>query len=263
MYQQHHALANRNQLHHRPTYLNSPLESYPSYLQHNYSQQQQQIVLPPPQSSLPAIPITNSSSSMPSSSPSLLLSSPSATTSSQNGVQQPQINQTKSNSTSSISDRNCLGREKESKNCKSVGFKVPTGKEGSMKYRILARPYEKDGRRKSPVMDKATIVRSTTNNNTPTNFTKSSLIELGNGELKRVEDMRTEDFALSVEKSPGMKLVDSTVNKIMKGPHNVIITFSYGVNRSAVSFLNVLFIINWFESLVKLGESYDLCSSQG
>lgn len=48
--------------------------------------------------------------------------------------------------------------------------------------------------------------------------------------------MRTEDFALSVEKSPGMKLVDSTVNKIMKGPHNVIITFSYGVNRSAVSF---------------------------
>lgn len=97
---------------------------------------------------------------MPSSSPSLLLSSPSSTTSSQNGgVTQPQINQIKSNSTSSISDRNCLSREKETKNGKSVGFKVPTGKEGSMKYRILARPYEKDGRRKSPVMDKATIVR--------------------------------------------------------------------------------------------------------
>lgn len=229
---QHHALANRNQLHHRPNYLNSPLESYPPYLHNNYSQQQQQqIVLATQQSSLPAIPITNSSSSMPLSSP------PSSTTSSQqNGVQQPQINQIKSNSTSSISDRNCLNREKEIKNSKSVGFKVPTGKEGSMKYRILARPYEKDGRRKSPVMDKATIARSTTNNNTPTNFTKHSLIELGNGELKRVEDMRTEDFALSVEKSPGMKLVDSTVNKIMKGPHNVIITFSYGVNRSAVSF---------------------------
>lgn len=243
---QHHALANRNQLHHRPNYLNPPLESYPSYLHNNYSQQQQQqIVLAPPQSSLPAIPITNSSSSMPLSSPSSILSSPSSTasSSSQNGVQQPQINQIKSNSTSSISDRNCLNREKEIKNSKSVGFKVPTGKEGSMKYRILARPYEKDGRRKSPVMDKATIARSTTNNNTPTNFTKHSLIELGNGELKRVEDMRTEDFALSVEKSPGMKLVDSTVNKIMKGPHNVIITFSYGVNRSAVSFFFFNFLI--------------------
>lgn len=35
-------------------------------------------------------------------------------------------------------------------NTDSLGFKVPSGKEGSMKHRILTRPYDKDAKQRSP-----------------------------------------------------------------------------------------------------------------
>lgn len=68
---------------------------------------------------------------------------------------------------------------------------------------------------------------SSSNNSAPTNFTKGSLIELYNGELRRVEDMRTEDFILSSNKNPELKLAETTVVKISQLPSNVLITFTY------------------------------------
>lgn len=77
------------------------------------------------------------------------------------------------------------------------------------------------------------------NNNTTTqNFTRGSLIELANGDIKRVEEMRTEDFILSAEKSSELELADSTVVKLTQSSTNnqiVFITFSYDNNRSKVS----------------------------
>lgn len=87
-------------------------------------------------------------------------------------------------------------------------FKVPSGR---------TKPYDKDLRKNSSLI-----------------FKKTSLIELENGDLKRVEDMRIEDFAESAERSAEMKLTDSTVNKIMKGPKSVLVTLSYDINRPSI-----------------------------
>lgn len=65
---------------------------------------------------------------------------------------------------------------------------------------------------------------------------KGSIIELANGEFKRVEDMRTEDFILSVKNSSKLELKDSTVVKITPTVNQtMIITFSFDNNRSQVS----------------------------
>lgn len=64
-------------------------------------------------------------------------------------------------SQSTSSNGVCVGGL-DGRNSKHVGFKVPSGKEGSMKHRILTRPYgEKNGiRRKSPnSIDKYALVR--------------------------------------------------------------------------------------------------------
>lgn len=78
--------------------------------------------------------------------------------------------------------------------------------------------------------------RSPLGNNSLLNFTRGSLIELSNGSLRRVEDLRTEDFILSAEKSQDLQLADSTVVKILSTNNNtyVMITFSYDNNRSKV-----------------------------
>ncbi|XP_001950618.2 serine/threonine-protein kinase pakB isoform X2 [Acyrthosiphon pisum] len=69
------------------------------------------------------------------------------------------------------------------------------------------------------------------------NFTKGSLIRLANGNIKKVEDMRTEDFLNSVENSDLHRIDPSTVVRIepvtdsaVKG--NIKITLSYGDQRN-------------------------------
>lgn len=79
------------------------------------------------------------------------------------------------------------------------------------------------------------------NNNNCTNFTKGSLIELATGELKRVEDMRAEDFIVSSNKNPDLQLADTTVVKISTSPlQSVVVTFVY--NNVRVSFFPVSFL---------------------
>ncbi|XP_055622653.1 ataxin-1 [Toxorhynchites rutilus septentrionalis] len=112
-------------------------------------------------------------------------------------------------------------------------FKVPSGKEGSLKHRILTRPVsERDAKRRSPTTKSSTIFRPFENGST-TNFTKGALIQLA-GECKRVEDVRTEDLVQTAEKSSELRLAESTIVKITPRNNNVIITFSYDNNRSKI-----------------------------
>lgn len=68
--------------------------------------------------------------------------------------------------------------------------------------------------------------------NGTSNFGKGSLIELSTGELKRVEDMRTEDFVISSSKNPNLQLIDTTVVKVTPQSKNmVVITLSYNNNN--------------------------------
>lgn len=129
-------------------------------------------------------------------------------------------------------------------------FKVPSGKEGSLKHRILTRPEEAkpldlqkppDGRKRlvaatsPPRSPKKTL----NNNIVPGNFAKGSLIQLYNGELRKIEDMRTEDFVMSAERSPELRLAESTVVKIEENPHsgNSTITLTYNQRRAQVRIL--------------------------
>lgn len=71
------------------------------------------------------------------------------------------------------------------------------------------------------------------------NFIRGSLIELSNGQLRKVEELRTEDFVMSAEKSDSLQIEDSTVVKIHQPSslsNFVIITFSYENNKSKVNF---------------------------
>lgn len=129
-------------------------------------------------------------------------------------------------------------------------FKVPSGKEGSLKHRILTRPDANKAKRRvvPPSATTAEIQTSVTtnnnninnNNNTHTpSFNKGSLIQLANGELKRVEDMRTEDFVMSAERSPALRLDPSTVVRIEPSTANKgfnLLTLSYGEHRTQVSY---------------------------
>lgn len=71
----------------------------------------------------------------------------------------------------------------------------------------------------------------------PPFFMKGSIIQLADGELKRVEDLRTEDFVQSAEVSGELKIDSSTVERIecSRTPNAVIIQFSVGENKAQVS----------------------------
>lgn len=154
---------------------------------------------------------------------------------------------------------------KSPKKISSETFKVPSGKEGSLKHRILTRPapsasvvsdcVKKQVSPTSTVTSPTAVVSQssnsggsaavssprTINNNTiiPMGFGRDSLIRLATGELKRVEDMRTEDFVKSAQQCPELRLADSTVVKIESNGNvgTARITLSYNQNRTQVIFL--------------------------
>lgn len=135
-------------------------------------------------------------------------------------------------------------------------FKVPSGKEGSLKHRILTRPEDANRNVIAPLdLQKTTEIprkrlnaaasspppRSpkkalNNNNSVPGNFTKGSLIQLASGELRRIEDMRTEDFVSSADHSLELRLADSTVVRIEENhtTGNATITLSYNQRRTQV-----------------------------
>nr|CAH7731547.1 unnamed protein product [Callosobruchus chinensis] len=131
----------------------------------------------------------------------------------------------------------------------AAAFKVPSGKEGSLKHRILIRPEDNvrtgpldlqkppEGRKRlQATMSPPRSPKRTINNNTVSgNFTKGSLIQLHNGEFRRIEDMRTEDFVMSAERSPELRLAESTVVRIEEGQSGTAtITLTYNQRRAQV-----------------------------
>ncbi|XP_030765841.1 proteoglycan 4 isoform X1 [Sitophilus oryzae] len=133
----------------------------------------------------------------------------------------------------------------------SPSFKVPSGKEGSMKHRLLTRPEDAIARngpldlQKPPAEGRKRLgatmspprspKRALNNNAAPGNFQKGQMIQLANGEFKRIEEMRTEDFIQSAEKSPALRLAESTVLKIEEGREgHVTVTLAYNQRRAQV-----------------------------
>ena len=80
----------------------------------------------------------------------------------------------------------------------------------------------------------------------PPHFTKGSIIQLGNGELKRVEDLRTEDFVTSADISSDLKIDSSTVVKIEENQERgtALLGFSVGEHRIQVIYLVFSRILN-------------------
>ncbi|XP_038246452.1 ataxin-1 isoform X1 [Dermochelys coriacea] len=72
----------------------------------------------------------------------------------------------------------------------------------------------------------------------PPYFMKGSIIQLANGELKKVEDLKTEDFIQSAEISNDLKIDSSTVERI-EDSHNpgiAVIQFAIGEHRAQCHF---------------------------
>ncbi|XP_042294356.1 ataxin-1-like [Sceloporus undulatus] len=71
----------------------------------------------------------------------------------------------------------------------------------------------------------------------PSHFMKGAIIQLATGELKRVEDLQTQDFVRSAEVSGGLKIDSSTVVDIQESPWQGLVTlhFVVGEQQSKVS----------------------------
>ncbi|KAJ7311804.1 hypothetical protein JRQ81_006113 [Phrynocephalus forsythii] len=71
----------------------------------------------------------------------------------------------------------------------------------------------------------------------PSHFMKGAIIQLATGELKRVEDLQTQDFVRSAEVSGGLKIDSSTVVDIQESPWRGLVTlhFVVGEQQSKVS----------------------------
>lgn len=71
----------------------------------------------------------------------------------------------------------------------------------------------------------------------PSHFTKGAIIQLATGELKRVEDLQTQDFVRSAEASTGLKIDSSMVVDIRASsqkPGLVALRFAVGERQSKV-----------------------------
>ncbi|KFO24661.1 ataxin-1-like [Fukomys damarensis] len=76
-----------------------------------------------------------------------------------------------------------------------------------------------------------------TSSHLPSHFMKGAIIQLATGELKRVEDLQTQDFVRSAEVSGGLKIDSSTVVDIQESqwPGFVMLHFVVGEQQSKVS----------------------------
>ncbi|KAL0279148.1 UNVERIFIED_CONTAM: hypothetical protein PYX00_000762 [Menopon gallinae] len=89
-------------------------------------------------------------------------------------------------------------------------------------------PRQTSGKGTAPCTEQATAPTTP-----PCHFTKGALIQLANGELKKVEDITTEDFVSSAENCPAFRLDPSTVVRIEEREGGtVLLTVSYGEQKT-------------------------------
>ncbi|XP_059909636.1 ataxin-1a [Gadus macrocephalus] len=88
----------------------------------------------------------------------------------------------------------------------------------------------------APVPPAGTAAPSSSPVALPPFFMRGSIIQLADGELKRVEDLKTEDFIQSAEISSELKIDSSTVERIDDGqtPNAVVIQFAVGELKAQV-----------------------------
>ncbi|XP_063307767.1 ataxin-1 [Pelobates fuscus] len=93
----------------------------------------------------------------------------------------------------------------------------------------------------------------------PPYFAKGSIIQLANGELKKVEDLKTEDFIQSADISNDLKIDSSTVERIENShsPGIAVVQFSVGEHRAQVS-VEVLIEYPFFV----FGQGWSSCSPE-
>uniref|UniRef100_F6PW06 Ataxin 1 n=1 Tax=Xenopus tropicalis TaxID=8364 RepID=F6PW06_XENTR len=93
----------------------------------------------------------------------------------------------------------------------------------------------------------------------PPYFMKGSIIQLANGELKKVEDLKTDDFIQSADISNDLKIDSSTVERIESShsPGIAVVQFAVGEHRSQVS-VEVLIEYPFFV----FGQGWSSCSPE-
>lgn len=79
----------------------------------------------------------------------------------------------------------------------------------------------------------------------PAHFMKGSIIQLAQGQLKRVEDMKTEDFIDCTKNSPNLKIDSSTVVRIVEKDNTALLSFSVGIQK-----IQVCLVISFGFSLI-------------
>ena len=77
----------------------------------------------------------------------------------------------------------------------------------------------------------------------PPHFMKGSIIQLANGEFKRVEDLRTEDFVTSADISSDLKIDSSTVVKIEENRERGTALLGFSVGEHRIQVLCLLYLL--------------------
>lgn len=119
------------------------------------------------------------------------------------------------------------------------GNLVPTGTDPGLlpvgSEILVASSLDMQGRATFP--DKEPTPPPVTSSHLPSHFMKGAIIQLATGELKRVEDLQTQDFVRSAEVSGGLKIDSSTVVDIQESqwPGFVMLHFVVGEQQSKVS----------------------------
>ncbi|XP_051024695.1 ataxin-1-like isoform X1 [Acomys russatus] len=119
------------------------------------------------------------------------------------------------------------------------GNVVPTGTDPSLlpvgSEILVASNLDMQARATFP--DKEPTPPPVTSSHLPSHFMKGAIIQLATGELKRVEDLQTQDFVRSAEVSGGLKIDSSTVVDIQESqwPGFVMLHFMVGEQQSKVS----------------------------
>ncbi|NXT62847.1 ATX1L protein, partial [Chaetops frenatus] len=95
-----------------------------------------------------------------------------------------------------------------------------------------------DGQAQGNVLEKELAqLQPPSSSQLPSHFMKGAIIQLATGELKRVEDLQTQDFVRSAEVSGGLKIDSSTVVDIQESQWRGLVTlhFVVGEQQSKVS----------------------------
>lgn len=141
----------------------------------------------------------------------------------------------------------------------SPPYRLPSGKEGSLKHRILQPPASiniveppasllagaplsappvRSRRPEGPQLAVAASGQAPGALHYPAYFVKGSIIQLGSGLLKKVEDLRTEDFVSSANLSRDLRIDSSRVLQVAEAPSKgdgvALLSFSVGQNQVQV-----------------------------